>query len=59
MKKDFKDREESGMNLLLSYTVKEDKLAISKGYIFLGAGTDEVGEEVHVFQIKEHAKSTN
>jgi hypothetical protein len=39
------------MNLLFSYSGIEDKVAVSKGFTFLGAGHDEHGNEVHVFQM--------
>lgn len=39
------------MNLLFSYSVKEDQAANDAGYTFLGAAEDNQGGEVHVFMM--------
>lgn len=39
------------MNLLFSYSMKQDYEADAKGYKFLGAAKDSNNSEVHVFEI--------
>jgi len=54
MIKDFEQRrQQETMNLLFSYTVQEDHTASLHGYKFLGAGYDDKGNEVHVFELKQ------
>jgi hypothetical protein len=43
-------------NLVFSYTVKDDHELSGQGLKFLGAGQDELGVEVHVFEKVEQKK---
>lgn len=49
------------MNLFISYSMKDDTNATDRGYKFLGAGRDQNGNEVHVFEAMslEDAKTQN
>jgi hypothetical protein len=38
------------MNLIFSYSVNEDNHYSKQGHRFLGAGVNQKGEEVHVFE---------
>lgn len=49
----------SGFNLIFSYGVKSDHKLGDDGNIFLGAGTDDKGSEVHVFLRKDMTTSEN
>lgn len=47
------------MNILLSYSAKQDSQAVANGYKFLGVAEGVYGFEVHVFEIipvEEHNK---
>jgi len=56
-RKTFEERiHQDVMNLLFSYSVKDDFEAEKRGYKFYGAGYDNEGNEVHVFELKELAK---
>lgn len=46
-------RQQETVNILFSYTVQEDHMAALHGYKFLGAGYDDNGNEVHVFELKQ------
>lgn len=41
------------MNLIFSYSVADDEQLETEGHIFLGAGKDRNGSEVHVFLDKD------
>lgn len=43
-------------NLVMSYTVKEDRTFTELGYKFLGCSYDKKGNEVHIFQKESLAR---
>ena len=52
-------RNQNVMNMLFSYGPKEDDMAASHGYIFLGAAFDDNGKEVHVFELMSLSEFQN
>ena len=46
-------------NLLLTYTVNEDKAAVEKGFPFLGVARDSNGSEVHLFEMQPRVLGTS
>jgi hypothetical protein len=50
------DKGVDAMNLIFSYSVSEDEQLETEGHIFLGAGEDRNGREVHVFLDKDKSR---
>lgn len=47
------------MNLIFSYSATADRQLDALGHIFIGAGEDEEGSEIHVFLKKDTLLSNN